>query len=107
MAYFMLDILFLLGDPKESLTIMDDPLVDGRFNVGEHYPPLERINKRTLAECTEPIVRLDRTSQLLISMSIAIAEIVKIYYLTNNDKSKEKREEMIRTLSGFEEIVKT
>ena len=107
MAYYMLDILFLLGDPKESLTIMDDPLVDGRFNVGEHYPPLERINKKTLAECPETMVRLDRTSQLLISMSIAIAEIVKIYYLTNNDKSKEKREEMIRTLSGFEEIVKT
>ena len=107
MAYYMLDILFLLGDPKESLTIMDDPLADGRFNVGEHYPPLERINKRTLAECPETMVRLDRTSQLLISMSIAIAEIVKIYYLTNNDKSKEKRDEMIRTLSGFEEIVKT
>ena len=40
-------------------------------------------------------------------MSIAIAEIVKIYYLTSNEKSKDKREEMIRTLSGFEDIVKT
>ena len=107
MAYYMLDILFLLGDPKESLTIMDNPQEDGRFNVGEHYPPLERITKKVLDACPETVVRLDRTSQLLISMSIAIAEIVKIYYLTNNDKSKEKREEMIRTLSGFEEIVKT
>ena len=107
MAYYMLDILFLLGDPKESLTIMDNPMEDGRFNVGEHYPPLERIPKKTLENCSETVVRLDRTSQLLISMSIAIAEIVKIYYLTSNEKSKDKREEMIRTLSGFEDIVKT
>ena len=40
-------------------------------------------------------------------MSISIAEFVKIYYLTNIDKSNGKREEMIRTVSGFEEIVKT
>ena len=26
MAYFMLDLLFLLGDPKQSLTLIDDPI---------------------------------------------------------------------------------
>ena len=35
MAYFMLDLLFLLGDPKQSLTLLDDPHTDGPFNVGE------------------------------------------------------------------------
>ena len=58
----MLDILFLLGDPKESLTIMDNPLEDGHFYVGEHYPPLERIPENVLDTCHEKVVRLDRTS---------------------------------------------
>ena len=26
MAYFMLDVLFLMGDPKKSETLLDDPV---------------------------------------------------------------------------------
>ena len=51
-------------------------------------------------------MRIDKTSQLLISMSITIAEFVKAYYHRSN-KSRDKKEEMIRQLSGFEEIVRT
>lgn len=29
MAYFMLDLLFLLGDPRHSTTLLDDPCKDG------------------------------------------------------------------------------
>ena len=43
MAYFMLDLLFLLGDPMRSTTLLDDPTVDGPFNVGEQIPPVDRI----------------------------------------------------------------
>ena len=40
-------------------------------------------------------------------MSITVAERVKITYLRDNLKeSREKREEMIRSLGGFEEIVR-
>ena len=46
MAYFMLDLLFLLGDPKQSLTLIDDPINDGPFLVNESYPKLARVNKR-------------------------------------------------------------
>ena len=60
--YFMLDIIFLLGDPKESLTIMDNPLEDGHFYVGEYYPPLKRITKKVLDTYPDKVVRIDRTS---------------------------------------------
>ena len=38
MAYFMLDLLFLLGDPKQSTTLLDDHVQDGLFTVGEAVP---------------------------------------------------------------------
>ena len=101
MAYFMLDLLFLLGDPKRSTTLLDNPVHDGLFNVGEAIPPLERIPKQVREEYTEPRVRIDKTSQLLIAMSITIAEFVKAYYNRSN-KSRDKKEEDIRQLSGFE-----
>ena len=53
MAYFMLDILFLLGDPRESTTLLDDPLQDGHFNVGETIPILGKISKKTRENCPE------------------------------------------------------
>ena len=98
MAYFMLDILFLLGDPRESVTLLDDPFTDGHFMVGETIPILGKISKKTRETCPENRVRIDRTSQLLISMSITIAEVVKTHYLrtASKDKDKSKREEQIR-----------
>ena len=49
---------------------------------------------------TQRKVRIDRTSQLLIAMSITIAEFVKQYYC------RRKKDELIRQLSKFEEIVR-
>ena len=53
MAYFMLDLLFLLGDPKQSTTLLDDPIADGPFNVNETCPKLARVNKRVYQEFPE------------------------------------------------------
>ena len=38
MAYFMLDLLFLLGDPRHSKTLLDEPFTEGDLNVGESVP---------------------------------------------------------------------
>ena len=46
MAYFMLDLLYLMGDPKQSLTLLDNTTEDGPFNVNETIPKLPRVNKR-------------------------------------------------------------
>ena len=35
MAYFMLDLLFLIGDSKHSHTLIDNPIEDQKFIVGE------------------------------------------------------------------------
>ena len=107
MAYFMLDLLFLLGDPRTSITLTDDTIADGNFRVGEAIPSLDRTNQKLFQEslALERRIRIDRTSQLLISMSITIAEAVKAYY-NRSQKSFESRQEKIRTLSGFEEIVR-
>ena len=106
MAYFMLDLLFLIGDPKKSHTLLDDPSADGHYTVGEAIPPqLRNLKKPKVDEpFTESRVRIDRTSQLLVALSITIAEYVKMYHLRNKD---EKREEKIRQLSGFEDIVRS
>lgn len=34
----MLDLIFLLGDPRKSQTLIDDPVVNGEFIVGEAIP---------------------------------------------------------------------
>jgi len=34
----MLDLLFLIGDPKKSVTLIDNPLTHGHFIVGEAMP---------------------------------------------------------------------
>ena len=61
-AYFMLDILLLLGDPTQSKTMHDDYSIDGEFIVGGFVPekfislnpsPEDWINEK---------VRIDRTS---------------------------------------------
>lgn len=62
MAYFMLDLLFLLGDPKQSTTLLDAPSEDGPFIVGEAVPQLERVSKKTKADNVETRVRIDKTS---------------------------------------------
>ena len=46
MAYFMLDLLFLLGDPRTSNTLTDDTIADGHFRVGEAIPALDRTNQK-------------------------------------------------------------
>jgi hypothetical protein len=93
MAYFMLDLLFLIGDPKKSLTLLDDPVADGHYTVGETIRPRNLKRPRVEEPFAENRVRIDRTSQLLVSLSITIAEYVKMYHLRNKD---EKREEKIR-----------
>lgn len=89
MAYFMLDLLFLLGDPKQSTTLLEDAQ-DGQFTVGENIPTQIRHNdKKIKFDSKETLVRIDKTSQLLISMSITIAEIVKKEYMRGQDKKKD------------------
>ena len=63
MTYFMLDLLFLIGDPRKSIPKMD-------YSNEKTKPDL-------LAKHPEKRVRIDRTSQLLVAMSIAIADFVK------------------------------
>ena len=44
MAYFMLDILFLLGDPRVSITLTDDTLEENHLRINETIPGLDRIS---------------------------------------------------------------
>lgn len=94
MAYFMLDLLFLLGDPNSSTTMLDNQKLDGVFNVGETIPRFGKVSYKAPTQIHENKVRIDRTSQLLLSMSITIADFVKQNYLRSN--SKEQKEEQIR-----------
>lgn len=96
MAYFMLDLLFLLGDPKQSTTLLDDHVQDGNFTVGETVPNIERVSKKFLQDQTETRVRIDKTSQLLVSMSITIAEFVKAAYNRGSKKTSRVNDDMIR-----------
>ena len=59
----MLDLLFLIGDPKKSTTMLDNPYTEGTFTVGEALPPFpaDKVSKRVLDE-TDSRVRVDRTS---------------------------------------------
>jgi hypothetical protein len=95
MAYFMLDLLFLIGDPKKSVTLIDNPLVDGHYTVGEAIPPhIRNFKKSDKPNVEEPLtenrVRIDRTSQLLVALSITIAEYVKMDHLRNKDENKDE-----------------
>lgn len=78
--------------------------------VNETIPKLDRINKKTKAiydeKYPETQVRIDRTSQLLLSMSITIADFVKQYYLRATTTKQADKDVMIQKLSGFEQIVK-
>lgn len=68
---------------------------DGTFTVGENIPPqIKQNDKKVKYEVKEPMVRIDKTSQLLISMSITIAEIVKKEYMRGHNKKD--MEEQIR-----------
>ena len=59
--------------------------------MGENIPPQIKNNndKKIKFESKETLVRIDKTSQLLISMSITIAEIVKKEYMRGHDKKKD------------------
>ena len=104
----MLDMLFLLGDPKQSYTMIDCKSAErNKFNIGEKIPILDIADKRFRKDNPETRVRIDRTSQLLISMSITIAEFVKEFYNRSDSMDKKLKEQKIRELSGFEEIVRT
>jgi len=84
MAYFMLDLLFLLGDPKQSTTLLDDSKNNGLYKVNEPIPDFMKQSKSSSDANPERLVRIDRTSQLLLCMSIAIADFVKQYHLRNS-----------------------
>lgn len=106
-AYFMIDLLFLIGDPKKSKTMLDNPVVNGEFVVGE----MMRQNQGKNAKKTkndevghlDKRVRIDRTSQLLVAMSITIAERVKKWSL--RDFEPGKQQSGIRLLNQFEDVV--
>lgn len=89
MAYFMLDLLFLLGDPKTSTTLLDNSNEDGIFNVNESIPRSPRVQEKVWQSYPETLVRIDRTSQLLLSMSIAIADFVKQYDLRTGKRDQD------------------
>ena len=86
MAYFMLDILFLLGNPKCSSTLLDEPFAASKFNVGERITPtpnLQEAYERVLQDPAffETKVRIDRTSQLLVAMSITVTDFAKSFMM--------------------------
>lgn len=106
----MLDLLFLIGDPKKSVTLIDNPLTHCNYIVGEALPKPRYAQEESKKSKTTPVitnsetrVRIDRTSQLLIAFSITIAEFVKTYCLRSKDT---QILEKIRQLSGFEDIVR-
>lgn len=43
MGYFMLDILFLMGDPKQSVTLTDNYKRDGYYDVGARLPKTDQV----------------------------------------------------------------
>ena len=65
MAYFMLDLLFLLGDPKKATTLLDEQQDrDSQLVVGETIPVLVKTDKKKAQDedVSENRVRIDRTS---------------------------------------------
>ena len=65
MAYFMLDLLFLLGDPKKATTLLDEQQDrDSQLVVGETIPVLVKTDKKKAQDedISENRVRIDRTS---------------------------------------------
>ena len=67
-AYFFLDMLFICGNPRESFTMCEIDC-DKKYEVG---------SISTSMEGRETKVNIDRTSQLLVSSAIAIADLVKL-----------------------------
>lgn len=74
--YFLLDILFLLGDLKETATLLErralaDPV---------------QYNEQTNSYQLDKRAKLNRTSQLLISIGLAMTEIAKERYLCSSSE---------------------
>ena len=69
----MLDLLFLLGNPRKSATLLDPPI------IRKNEAGLEEviIEKEVGGLYKDQVVALDRTTQLLTSTAIAIADILK------------------------------
>ena len=61
-AYYMLDILLLLGDPTQSVTQHDDYNVNGTYNVGAYMPDKLIECSPTPEDYVNEKVRVDRTS---------------------------------------------
>ena len=82
LGYLMLDLLFLSGDPKQSQTLIDDCAQDGYFTVGEAMPQRISTGNEMRPEqlIDESRVRVDKTSQLLVSMALAVAQLAKPAY---------------------------
>lgn len=95
MAYYMLDLTLILGNPLESSTVHDDSNIDGNFMVGANVPYHYVECNPTPDLYRDEKVRIDRTSQLLISMLLAISEMVKI---TRNRN-------VLLNLTDFDEII--
>ena len=72
-AYTMLDILFLLGNSRKSATLLDPPI------IRKNETGLEEVitEKEVGGLYKDQVVVLDRTTQLLTSTAIAIADILK------------------------------
>lgn len=69
MAYFTLDILFLIGDPKKSFTLHDNTSLSGPYIVGEVRTKLTKQLKNNIFgikklenTISEFRVRIDKTS---------------------------------------------
>ena len=69
----MLDLLFLLGNPRKSTTLLDPPI------IRKNEAGLEEVvtEKEVGGLYRDQVVSLDRTTQLLTSTAIAIADILK------------------------------
>ena len=61
-SYYMLDLIFLLGDPLESLTMHDESHIDGNFMVGANVPYHYVSYNPTPDAFRDEKVRIDRTS---------------------------------------------
>ena len=91
-AYFFLDMLFLLGNSKRSMTICD-------MDIG---PPcltgcMYELNDKVLQK-----VYLDRTSQILVCAAVAIADLIKMWTKRKSFTDNVKRLEL---LSDYENLV--
>ena len=78
------------------MTLYDDHNINGFFSVGANIPYHYSDCNPTPEHLKEHKVRIDRTSQLLISMQLAVAEQVKLTRIRS----------VIPEITDYEEIVR-